>query len=257
MNIFNISIFGIHISPTWYWLSYAVSFMICFIFMKKKFIFHEYSQADTLLTYVFFGIIFGWRIWYILLYNLTYFIDHPLKVFAIWEWGMSFHGGFLGTVFAVYIFSRKYWYQFWSLIDTLAIIIPVALWLGRTGNWINQELPGYFPYNGAFPMHIGWIDHFPSPLLEMFLEGICLLGIMLLSYTYIRKYKPWLYSGIFLIWYSMARLIAEQYRLPDTHIGYILWTNWITLGMVYTVPMFVFGIYLLLSRIMSFNSAKL
>lgn len=249
MTIFDISIFGIHIAPTWYWFSYALSFILCFLFVRKKFVFHEYSQADTLLSFVFFGIIFGGRIWYILLYNLTYFIEHPLKIFAVWEWGMSFHGGFLGTILAVYIFSKKYRYQFWLLIDTLAIIIPLALWLGRMGNWINGELPGYTPYYGIFPMQINGIDHFPSPLFEMLLEWIFLLVIMLISYTYIRKNKPWLYSGIFLIGYSIARLIAEQYRLPDAHIGYILWTNWITLGIIYTIPMFIFGVYLVLSRI--------
>jgi phosphatidylglycerol---prolipoprotein diacylglyceryl transferase len=83
---------------------------------------------------------------------------------------MSFHGGLIGVIFSVWLFCRKYGYQFWNLIDTLAIIIPVALGLGRLGNWINGELPGYAPYDGYVPMFVNGVAHFPSPLLQMFLE---------------------------------------------------------------------------------------
>ena len=159
---------------------------------------------------------------------------------------MSFHGWFLGVVMAVYFFAKRYRYQFWSLIDTLAVIIPVALGLGRVGNWINQELPGYAPYDGIFPMIIDWISHFPSPLFEMLLEGIVLLIVMLASWRFLSKKNPWFLSGIFLIGYSIARLIAEQYRLPDAHIWYILSTNWLTLGILYTVPMLGYGVYLVI-----------
>lgn len=248
MYIFEISIFNLHIAPTWYGLTYAIGFIVCYIFVKKYFAFRQSKDIDSLLSYIFFWVILGGRIWYVILYNISYFIDNPMKILAIWEWWMSFHGGFLGTTLAIYIFSRKYKYEFWKLIDTLAIIVPVAIWLWRIGNWINKELPWYYPYDGHYPMILQWVKYFPSPLLEMFLEWICLFLIMILSFIFFKKVKPWFFSWIFLIGYSIARLIAEQYRLPDTHIGYLLWSDWITLGMIYTLPMVLFGIYLISNR---------
>ncbi len=260
MYIFDLHFYSLHIAPTWYGLSYALGFMICYFFMRYYFSFREIVHSDTLLSYIFIGVILGGRIGYILLYNLSYFIQHPSSMIRIWEWGMSFHGGLIGTILAVLFFAWRYQYQFWSLIDTLAVIIPVALGLGRIGNWINQELPGYTPYDGIWAMQIAGRSHFPSPLLEMFLEGIVLFVVMLISWRLSRwvvwknmpkKFKipseiPWFLSGIFLIGYSLARLIAEQYRLPDTHIGYLLSTHWLTLGMIYTIPMIVYGVYLVI-----------
>ena len=116
MYIFELSILNLHIAPTWYWLSYAIWFIICYTFVKRYFKFRDSSHIDTLLSYIFFWIIIGWRAWYILLYNFSYFLENPIKIMAVWEWWMSFHGWFIGTVFAVYIFSKKYSYKFcfWS-----------------------------------------------------------------------------------------------------------------------------------------------
>ncbi|MBC7498866.1 prolipoprotein diacylglyceryl transferase [Candidatus Gracilibacteria bacterium] len=244
MYIFDLHFYALHIAPTWYGLSYALGFIICYFFMRYYFSFREIGHIDTLLSYIFAGIILGGRIGYIVLYNLSYFIEHPMNMIRIWEGGMSFHGGLIGTILAVLFFAWRYHYPFWSLIDTLAIVIPVALGLGRVGNWINQELPGYTPYDGIFPMQIAGVAHFPSPLLEMLLEGVVLFIVMLIAWRSSTKRNPGFLSGIFLIGYSVARLIAEQYRLPDSHIGYLLSTHWLTLGIVYTVPMMVYGVYL-------------
>lgn len=103
---------------------------------------------------------------------------------------MSFHGGFLGICTAFILFSRQYGYNFWYLIDHLAVIIPVGLGLGRLGNWINQELPGYTPYTGPFAMQIHGSMHFPSPLLAILLEGIllfCVLAVIFFRYTPINR----------------------------------------------------------------------
>lgn len=244
MYIFELSIFNLHIAPTWYWLSYAMGFIVCYFFVKKYLLFKEASHIDSLLSFLFFGIIIGWRIWYVILYNLSYFIENPLKIISIWEWWMSFHGWFIGTILAVYLFSKKYSYKFWKIIDTIAIIIPVAIWFWRIGNWINKELPWYTPYDGYFPMTIQGIKHFPSPLFEMILEWVCLSIVMLLFFKFLRKNEPWIFSWIFLIWYSIARIISEQFRLPDSHIWYLLWTNWVTLGIIYTIPMLIGGLLL-------------
>lgn len=248
MYIFDISIYGLHIAPTWYWLSYALWFIICYLFIKKHFQFKKQEDIDLLLTYIFIGIIFGGRIGYIILYNPVFFMEYPLQIFKIWEWWMSFHGWFMGTIIAVYLFCRKYAYTFWNLIDTLAIIVPLAIGLGRIWNWINTELPGYSPYNGIFPMKIDWINHFPSPLFEMLLEGILLFIVMIVTYKYYPKKKAWFLSGIFLIGYSIARTIAEQFRLPDTHIWYLFSTDFLTLWILYTVPMLLYWLYLVYSR---------
>ncbi len=249
MYIFDVSFYGLHIAPTWYGLSYALWFFICYIFLNNRFPFSKKEHGESLLTYVFFWIILGGRIGYVIFYNVSFFIDNPIRILYIWEWGMSFHGWFIGTIIAVYLFTRKYKYQFWKLIDILAIIVPIAIWLWRIWNWINNELPWYTPYNWPFPIKILWINHFPSTLLEMLLEGILLFLVMFLSSVYIKHIKPWLLSWIFLLWYSIARIVSEQYRLPDLHIWYILWTNWLTLWIVYTVPMILYGVYLLIKKI--------
>lgn len=248
MYIFDISIYGLHIAPTWYGLMYALWFIICYIFLKKYFQFKKWEDIDTLLTYIFFWIILGGRIGYIIFYNPSYFIENPLQIIKIWEWWMSFHGGLLWTILSVYLYCRVHIYIFWNLIDALAVIIPAAIGLGRIWNWINQELPGYAPYTGVFPMKIWWIYHFPSPLLEMLLEGIILLLVMISLFIFYKKNKPWFLSGIFLIGYSIARIISEQYRLPDKQIWYLFWTEYITLWIIYSIPMLLFWIYLILSK---------
>lgn len=248
MHIFDISIFGFHIAPTWYWLMYAIGFVICYIFVKKFFTFREKDDIDTLLLYVFFGVLLGGRFGYIFLYNPLFFWENPLEIYKIWLGGMSFHGWLLGVIMAVYIFCRRYKYRFWQLIDTIAVITPIAIGLGRIGNWINGELPWYTPYDGIFPFFIKGVAHFPSPLVEMFLEGIVLWCILLCLYVYRReRFGDSFFSGMFLLWYALARLVAEMWRLPDEHIGYLFDTNWITLGITYTIPMLLVWLYLIVS----------
>ena len=244
MYIFDVSFYSLRIAPTWYGLSYALGFIICYIFIKSRFSFTKKEHIDSLLTYTFFWIILGGRIGYAILYNLSFFLEYPLQLLYIWNWGMSFHGWLIGTIIGVYLFTRRYKYEFWKLIDTLAIVVPIALWLWRIWNWINNELPWYTPYDGPFAMYILWIQHFPSPLLEMTLEGIILFLIMILFYKYMKNRNPWFLSGVFLIGYSIARIIVEQFHLPDSHIWYIFWTSWLTLWILYTVPMILYGVYL-------------
>jgi phosphatidylglycerol---prolipoprotein diacylglyceryl transferase len=218
----------------------------------KKYAKLSQEELDTLLLYVFFWVIGGGRIGYVILYNLGYFIENPLDLLKIWEWGMSFHGGFIWVLLAVGLFAKKYKKSFFSITDTLAVIIPVALGLGRIGNWINGELPGYTPYSGPLPLMINGASHFPNPLLEMLLEWVILFIVMIFFWkcTKIVK-KTGILSGIFLIWYSIARLVAEKFRLPDTHIGYIFGSDWVTLGMIYTLPMLLVGVFLVIRKDLS------
>lgn len=249
MPIFTLQLGSITISPTWYGLMYVCSFVICYVFMKKYINWKGSDHLDTLVFWSFLGVLFGGRLGYVLLYNPTLFIHNPLEIIAVWKGGMSFHGGFLGICTAFILFAKKHKYSFWYLIDHLAVIIPVALGLGRLGNWINQELPGFAPYYGPFAMNINGIPHFPSPLLQILGEGIILACIMIFVFRYTKlPITPGRLSGVFLIGYSMARLVAEQFRLPDAHIGYLFGTNFLTLGILYTLPMLVFGIYLVMRK---------
>jgi phosphatidylglycerol:prolipoprotein diacylglycerol transferase len=168
---------------------------------------------------------------------------------------MSFHGWLLWVILAVYIFSKIYKKSFFTITDTLAIIVPIAIGLWRIGNYINQELPWFAPYNGPFAIVKNGLSYFPSPLLELLLEGGLLFIIMLFASKRLdffdwkktsKLYRKGTLSSIFLIWYSVMRIIAEQFRLPDGHIGYLLGTDWLTLGIVYTLPLFITGISILL-----------
>lgn len=249
MHIFDVSVFGFQIAPTWYGLMYAIGFTFCYFFVGKYGKIQQ-KHMDTLLLYIFFGVVGGWRLWYVLFYDLAFFWAHPLDIFAIWNWGMSFHGGFLGVLISTFLFGRRYGYRFFDITDILAVCLPVALGLGRIGNWINAELPWYAPYNWPFSMQIDGVWHFPNPLLEMVLEGIVLF-LILFALWYSRARKKYtlhrgMLSAVFLIWYSIARLIAEGFRLPDTHIGYLLGTDWLTLGIIYTSPMLIAGCTLLM-----------
>lgn len=250
MHIFEFNIFGIQIVPTWYWLMYALGFIICYRFMLKNWKYRD-QDIDTLLYFVFCWVLLWGRIWYVLLYNLEYFISHPYDIFSFWKWWMSFHGGFIGVLIGVWIFGRWKKYSFFEITDILAVIMPIALWLGRIGNLINQELLGFSPYIGPFAVRIGEMSYFPSPLLEAILEWAILFFVMIFFWKFQKSSKnpPYRYgflSSIFLIGYSIARLISEQFRLPDAHIGYLFGSDWISLGILYTLPMILFGIILLL-----------
>jgi phosphatidylglycerol---prolipoprotein diacylglyceryl transferase len=227
---------------------YAIGFAICYFFYRR-FSTLERQEVDSLLTYIFFWVVGGGRLGYCLLYDPLFFISHPLEIFAIWQGGMSFHGGFLWVIIAILLFAKRKWYTFFSVIDLLAVIVPSAIGLGRIGNWINGELPGYPGYAGIFPMMIGGIPHFPNPLFEAMTEWLLLLIIMITIWIWTRDNEKYsigsgFLSGVFLLGYGMARLLAETMRLPDAHIGYLLSTSWLTLGMIYTLPMVVGGIYL-------------
>jgi phosphatidylglycerol---prolipoprotein diacylglyceryl transferase len=219
---------------------YALGFIFCYLF-GSRYLKIDKNDLDTILLYIFLGVILWGRLGYVFLYNPIFFFENPIEILSIWKGGMSFHGGFLWVLVSVFLFAKRYRYRFFEITDILAVCIPVALGLGRIGNWINWELPWYSPYDGPFAMMIWGVGHFPNPLLEMLLEGIVLFAIMLwffrLQRSWVLSSQSWILSSIFLIGYSVARVIAEQYRLPDAHIGYLLGTSWLTLGILYTIPM--------------------
>jgi phosphatidylglycerol:prolipoprotein diacylglycerol transferase len=242
MHIFQVDVFGFHIAPTWYGFMYAASFIFCYSFFRK---YSSYSrkELEDIWVWIFLWVILGWRIGYIVLYNLGYFINHPIEIFSIWKGGMSFHGGFLGVLVAVFCYQKIHKKRFFDFMDILAICIPVGLGLGRIGNYINGELLGFSPYNGPLKILENGISHFPSTLLEMFLEGVVLFSILYGTFLMQkqRKIGTGMYSSIFLIGYGLARIISELVRLPDAQIGYLFGTHSITIGMIYTLPFLIAG----------------
>lgn len=241
------SVFGIDIR--WYALAYVMAFVCGYLILRRLMrsescpVRLSNKQLDDLLTAVVFGVIIGGRLGYVLFYNLSYFIYHPLEIFAVWHGGMSFHGGILGVIIATIIFSRRNRVNPLSMLDMLAIAAPIGLFFGRIANFINREvmgrpsdIPWAVVFNGDTP-----IPRHPSPLYEGFTEGALLFLIMCLLYRYTSlRTRPGALGGIMCMGYAFFRIVCEQFRAPDAQIGFLL-GDWLTMGMLLSVLMFVVG----------------
>lgn len=201
-------------------------------------------EVDDLLFFSVLGAVLGGRLGYMLFYGLDQFIEQPLSLLAIWQGGMSFHGGLLGVLVAMFWFARRQGKRFFEVTDFLAPLVPIALGAGRIGNFINGELWGKVsdvPWAMVFP-HAGPLARHPSQLYEAFLEGLVLF---LMLWFFSRKPRPTMaVSGLFLLGYGVFRSSVEFVRLPDDHIGYLA-LDWLTMGQVLTLPMILFGVGLL------------
>ncbi|MEI2300237.1 prolipoprotein diacylglyceryl transferase [Ensifer sp. MJa1] len=203
------------------------------------------QQLDDFLLWAAGGIVLGGRIGYILFYDLGSVLANPIRALEIWNGGMSFHGGFLGTTLAMIIFARKNRIALWSLFDVVSAVVPIGLFFGRIANFINGELWGrlssmpwaiVFPTGGPFARH-------PSQLYEAALEGLVLLTV-LAWFIYRRQAlkSPGLVTGIFVLGYAMSRIFVEFFREPDAQIGYLA-GGWLTMGMLLSLPMALAGIW--------------
>lgn len=245
---FEILWFSLQISL--YGFMYALSFLVGYYILKNSQKFTS-EQLESLFMYIFSWVILGWRIGYILFYNLSYYIEQPLKIFYVWEWWMSFHGWLLGVTLAMYLFSRKYNYNFLKLSDELSRIVPLGLLLWRLGNYFNKELLG-FPYNGPLAVQVGTTSYFPSPLLEALLEWLCLL--ILLNMLYKKKQFDGQIASSFLIGYGVFRIFVEIFfREPDAQIGYVF--SFISLGTILSSLMIIAGIYSYITLKKQFTSS--
>jgi len=207
-------------------------------------------QIDDFLIWAVGGIILGGRIGYILFYDLATYAQNPLNIFALWQGGMSFHGGLAGVTVAMILFAKRNSFSPFSLFDVIAAVCGIGLFLGRVANFINSELYGkvsnvpwavIFPNTGGLPRH-------PSQLYEGILEG--LIVFLLLSFL-IWKFKklqyPGYISGVFMLGYALSRIAVEFVRIPDQQLGYLLDTNWLTMGMVLSLPVLAIGLWAILS----------
>jgi phosphatidylglycerol:prolipoprotein diacylglycerol transferase len=200
-------------------------------------------DIDDFVVWCAVGIILGGRVGYVLFYDLPRFMENPLEIFALWHGGMSFHGGFLGTILALLLFARARGIPMLSMLDVAAVVTPIGLFLGRIANFINSELWGrtaadvpwafVFPNGGPLPRH-------PSQLYEGTLEGIVLFAILLAMWRKGALKYPGMIGGMFVFGYGIARIVSEFFREPDAHIGYL--TGGLTMGMLLSIPMLVVGL---------------
>jgi phosphatidylglycerol:prolipoprotein diacylglycerol transferase len=202
-------------------------------------------QVDDFLTWATLGIILGGRLGYVLFYQPAYYFTHPTQIVAVWDGGMSFHGGFLGVAIAIIWFCRKHHIKILAFADRIAVAVPIGLFLGRCANFINGELwgrpaPAWFPFAMVYP-EAGPQPRYPSELIEAVLEGVVLFIIMLLaSRSECLRRRAGTLAGIFVTGYGIARTTAECFRQPDWFLGYLQFG--ITMGQLLSIPMIFLGI---------------
>ena len=200
-------------------------------------------EIDDFLTWAVVGIILGGRLGYVLFYNLSYYLANPLAIPAVWDGGMSFHGGALGSIAAMVLFARARGFQPFCLLDVVAAASCFGLFFGRIANFVNAELwgrPSDVPWAVIFPTG-GPIARHPSQLYEAGLEGLVLFAVLAtLIYRHRRLATPGFVGGAWVFGYGAARIVVEFFRQPDAHIGYLA-GGWLTMGMLLSLPMLAVG----------------
>ncbi|WP_027080711.1 prolipoprotein diacylglyceryl transferase [Luteimonas mephitis] len=259
----------------WYGIMYLLGFAAAWFLGQRRVRAGRLPGVDAnafgdLMFYGMLGVVLGGRIGYILFYDLSTYLAHPLQVFKIWEGGMSFHGGLLGVMVAAWLWARKQKLHFFDVADFVAPLVPPGLGLGRLGNYINGELWGKFTEGGwgvVFPQapeivklgldpaalraqfDAGALDVFarhPSQIYQAGLEGVAMFCIL---WWYSRKPRPrYAVAGMFALLYGVFRFAVEFVRLPDTQIGYLAF-GWLTMGQVLSLPLVAIGlVWLWMSR---------
>lgn len=232
----------------WYGLSYIAGIVLGWWLLRRRGPRQGWDNdaiAD-LVFYVVLGVIIGGRLGSVLFYNLPYYLDNPLAVLKIWQGGMSFHGGLIGSLLAVWWFARSRGRTFFAATDFLAPVVPLGLCFGRIANFINGELwgkPTDLPWAMVFPdPAAGGLARHPSQLYQAALEGLLLFVIL---WIYSSRPRPTMaVSGLFLVGYGTFRFLVEFVREPDAQLGYIAF-GWLTMGQLLCIPMILIGEWLL------------
>lgn len=236
----------------WYGMMYVIGFVSFWVLSLRRAANPASGirpeQVGDMLFYGIIGVIVGGRMGYILFYQFERFMADWTVLLRIWEGGMSFHGGVLGVLLALWLFARKQKQSFLKTIDFCIPPIPIGLCAGRIGNFINGELwgrPSDLPWAMVFP-HVDALPRHPSQLYEAVLEGLFLFVVL---WIYASKPHPYgRVAGWFAILYSGVRFLVEFTRAPDPHLQFIAW-DWLTMGQLLSVPLCAAGILLLyLSR---------
>lgn len=231
----------------WYGLMYLLGLTAAYFVIKARVKAHHIGmsveQIYDMIVYAAVGVFLGGRLGYTLFYNLPYYLQHPTKIVAVWEGGMSFHGGLLGVIIALVIFSRRRGIPMATVADLAALATPIGLGLGRIGNFINGELYGR-------PTDVDWCMVFPgagpecrhpSQLYEAGLEGGLLFVVLMLIGRY--RTPPGTLFWTFITGYGLCRVVVEFFREPDFHLGFIFGP--FSMGQVLSVPMILVGSFML------------
>jgi len=228
----------------WYGIMYLIGFVAAWWLgrwraQQANFGWTEQEMGD-LIFFSALGVVLGGRIGYILFYNFSAFLADPILIFKVWQGGMSFHGGLIGVIIAMYLFGRRYGKQFFTVADFVAPLVPPGYIAGRIGNFINGELWGrvtdvpwamVFPGAGPEPRH-------PSMLYQAFLEGVVVFVVL---WFYSSKKRPHMaVSAMFLLLFGSFRIIDEMFRQPDAQLGFIAF-NWLTMGQLLSFPLLIGG----------------
>jgi phosphatidylglycerol:prolipoprotein diacylglycerol transferase len=207
------------------------------------------EQVDDFLTWATVGIILGGRLGYVLFYQPINFLTHPLQIFEVWDGGMSSHGGFIGVTIAIIWFCTKNHINMFRFADRISVAVPIGLFLGRLGNFINGELWGrpaapWFPIAMIYPQSPTLQPRYPSELIEASLEGILLFVIVLIaSRSEKLRERSGTLTGLFLAAYGILRIIGECFRQPDWFLGFLPFGT--TMGQILSLPMVLAGIGLM------------
>lgn len=242
-----------HLGPLpvhWYGITYLVAFLACWFVLSLRLTHSTFARGFTkeqlsdILFYGAIGIIIGGRLGYMVFYDFHDLITNPVLLFETWKGGMSFHGGLIGVIIAMWIFAKRSGKHLIDVTDLIAPVVPIGLACGRIGNFINGELWGrvttmpwgmVFPDSGNLPRH-------PSQLYEFFLEGI---SLFLILWFFSNKPRPrYAVSGMFLLFYGLFRFFVEFFREPDAQIGFVAF-GWMSKGQLLSLPMIIFGIGLI------------
>lgn len=234
----------------WYSMAYLAGIVIAWLLVnrniKKNNLPLTKTDIEDLVFYMTLGIIIGGRLGYVLFYGTSSFWHNPLQIFEIWKGGMSFHGGAAGVAAAAYLFARKVKYPFLGVTDLVVLYAPIGIFLGRLANFVNDELWGRvtdvpwavrFPNGGGLPRH-------PSQLYEAFFEGIVMFIVLnrLWRYKLVREHKGTV-SAMFVLLYGCFRILMEQFREPDAHMGFFFFH--LTMGQILSLPLIVLGVMVL------------
>jgi len=250
-----------HISPIlftigplairWYSLAYLAGILAAWALtlrsVKKYNLQISRNNIEDAVFYATIGIVAGGRLGYVLFYGDGFFWENPLKIFAVWQGGMSFHGGAIGAVLGLWYTSHKDRLNFWQLTDLAALYAPIGIFLGRLANFVNDELWGRVsnvPWAVRFPSG-GYLPRHPSQLYEACAEGLFILIVLnwlWYGFSAIRQRRGTV-SALFVLMYALFRIVLEQFRQPDAQLGFYF--GFLTMGQILSMPLLALGIFLL------------
>ena len=242
----------------WYSLAYLAGIFLGYWYLLKLIKQHgspmARRHADDLVFYAALGIILGGRVGYVLFYNLSYYLEKPLDILKLWDGGMSFHGGMIGTVLGILYLSRKEKLQWLRVHDYVACCVPFGLFFGRLANFVNHELwgaPATVPWAVRFPEFVGGLQtlgpaRHPTQLYEAVLEGIVLFAILWWMFWKTQaRYEPGKLVGAFTFFYGIFRFLVEFVREPDAQLVGFAQSTGLHMGQWLSLPMIILGAWLM------------